>query len=162
MSLSVNNNLVVTIHYKLTDNDGNILDSSEGDEPMAYIHGTDSLVPGLEKVMIGKNEGDSLQVKVEPSDGYGEILPELVQEVDRKAFKDVEPLEIGMEFNSQGEDGHIQQIEIKKVEDDKVTIDANHPFAGMILNFDINILGVREATEEELDHGHVHEGHHHH
>ncbi|MDA3809324.1 MAG: peptidylprolyl isomerase [Spirochaetaceae bacterium] len=162
MSLKIQDNLVVTINYKLTDDEGIVLDSSEGDEPMAYIHGTDSLVPGLEKAMYDKSIGDSLKVRVESADGYGEILPDLVQEMDRKDFKDMEPIEVGMEFHSQDENGEILQIEIKKIENDKVTIDANHPFAGMNLNFEIDIVDIREASEEELDHGHVHDGHHHH
>jgi FKBP-type peptidyl-prolyl cis-trans isomerase SlyD len=162
MSLKIQDNLVVTINYKLTDDEGIVLDSSEGDEPMAYIHGTDSLVPGLEKAMYDKSIGDSLKVRVESADGYGEILPDLVQEMDRKDFKDMEPIEVGMEFHSQDENGEILQIEIKKIENDKVTIDANHPFAGMNQNFEIDIVDIREASEEELDHGHVHDGHHHH
>jgi FKBP-type peptidyl-prolyl cis-trans isomerase SlyD len=162
MSLKIQDNLVVTIHYKLNDDAGNLLDSSEGEEPLAYIHGTESLVPGLEKALKDKTVGDSFKVRVETADAYGEISSDLIQVVDRDAFKEVEPLEVGMEFNSQGEDGTIQMIEIKAIEDEKVTIDANHPFAGMNLNFDIEIIGIREATAEELDHGHVHDGHHHH
>jgi len=162
MSLTIKENRVVTIHYKLSDDEGTILDSSEGEEPLAYIHGTEGLVPGLEKALDNKKAGDSIKVKVEPSQGYGEILPDLVQELDREAFKDVEPLEVGLEFNAQGEDGNIQHIEVKKVESDKVTIDANHPFAGMNLNFEVKVVEIREATDEELDHGHVHDGHHHH
>ncbi len=162
MSLKIKDNLVVTIHYKLRDDAGNLLDSSEGEEPLAYIHGTESLVPGLEKALDNKTAGDSLQVRVETADAYGEISSDLIQVFDRAEFKDVEPLEEGMEFNSQGENGNIQMIEIKAIKNDNVTVDANHPFAGMNLNFDVEVISVREPSEEELDHGHVHDGHHHH
>lgn len=158
MSLKIKDNLVVTMHYKLTDDNGNILDSSEGESPLAYIHGADNMVPGLEKALDDKKSGDTLKVRVEPGQGYGEILPELIRVLDREAFKEVEPLEVGLEFNAQGEDGNVQHILVKKIEDDKVTIDANHPFAGKNLNFDIDVISVREPTEEELDHGHVHDG----
>ncbi|MDA3955122.1 peptidylprolyl isomerase [Oceanispirochaeta sp.] len=162
MSLKVANKLVVTIHYKLSDDEGNLLDSTEGDETLAYIHGTDSLVPGLEKVLNDKSIGDSLKVRVDAADAYGDILPDLVEEVDRKELAELEPIEVGMEFESEDEEGELTLVEIKKIEKDKVTIDANHPLAGMNLNFEVDIVDIRKATKEELSHGHVHEGGHHH
>jgi len=156
MSLSVGNNLVVSMHYKLTDNDGKVLDSSEDSEPLAYLHGAGNIIPGLEKVLVGKVEGDSLQVKVEPAEGYGEVIPELIQPVDIAAFHGVESVEVGMAFEAEGEDGSVETIVVKKVEGDEVTVDANHPLAGVELNFDIQIVEVREASEEEIDHQHVH------
>jgi len=156
MSLLIGDNLVVTMHYKLTDDEGKILDSSEESKPLSYLHGAGNIIPGLEKALIGKVAGDSLQVKIEPAEGYGEIRPELIQKVKREAFKGVDTVEEGMVFEAKTPDGSQQQIIVKGVEGDQVTIDANHPLAGMALNFDIDIIGVREATAEEVTHGHVH------
>jgi FKBP-type peptidyl-prolyl cis-trans isomerase SlyD len=156
MPLLIGDNLVVSMHYKLTDNDGNVLDSSEGAEPLTYLHGSGNIIPGLEKELVGNVEGDSQQVKVEPEEGYGEINPELIQTVDKAAFQGVESVEVGMSFEAQASDGSVQHIVVKSIEGEEVTIDANHPLAGVTLNFDVEITSVREATEEEIDHGHVH------
>lgn len=156
MSLTIKENLVVSMHYKLTDNDGNVLDSSEGSEPLTYLHGQGNIIPGLENSLTGKAEGDSLQVTVEPAEGYGELVPEMVEVIDKEAFKGVESIEVGMTFEAQAPDGSMQSIEIMKVEGDKITIDANHPLAGVTLNFDVQIVSVREATEQEVDHKHAH------
>lgn len=156
MSLLIGDNLVVSMHYKLTDNDGNILDSSEGAEPMGYLHGAGNIIPGLEKALTGKVEGDSLQVKVDPAEGYGEVIPDLIQTVERAAFQGVESIEVDMTFEAQGPDGSVQHIVVKEVDGDNITVDGNHPLAGVALNFDIEIVGVREATEEETAHGHAH------
>ena len=156
MSLLIGDNLVVSMHYKLTDSDGNILDSSEGAEPMGYLHGAGNIIPGLEKALTGKVEGDSLQVKVDPAEGYGEVIPDLIQTVERAAFQGVESIEVDMTFEAQGPDGSVQHIVVKEVDGDNITVDGNHPLAGVALNFDIEIVGVREATEEETAHGHAH------
>ena len=156
MTLLVGNNLVVSMHYKLTDNDGNILDNSEGSEPLTYLHGVGNIIPGLENALTGKVEGDKLQVKVEPADGYGEIMPELIQIIDKATFQGVDSVEVGMAFEAQAPDGSKPRIVVKEVKGDDVTINANHPLAGMALNFDVEIVGVREATEEEVAHSHVH------
>jgi FKBP-type peptidyl-prolyl cis-trans isomerase SlyD len=156
MILLIADNLVVSMHYKLTDNDGNMLDSSENSGPLAYLHGAGNIIPGLEKALAGKAEGDSLKVRVEPAEGYGEVLPELIQMVSKKAFQGVASVEAGMVFEAKAADGAVQRVTVKKVEGEKVTIDANHPLAGVVLNFDVNIVGVREATAEERAHGHVH------
>lgn len=156
MSLSICNNLVVSMHYTLTDNDGEVLDSSEGSEPLAYLHGAGNIIPGLEKALTGKVEGDSLQVKVEPAEAYGEVKPELIQPVDKAAFHGVESVEVGMAFEAEAPDGSVETIVVKEVEGDEITVDANHPLAGIELNFDIHIVGVREASEEEIAHKHVH------
>ncbi|MCD4678831.1 MAG: peptidylprolyl isomerase [Bacteroidales bacterium] len=148
--------MVVSMHYKLTDNDGNILDNSEGSEPLTYLHGVGNIIPGLENALTGKVEGDKLQVKVEPADGYGEIMPELIQIIDKATFQGVDSVEVGMAFEAQAPDGSKQRIVVKEVKGDDVTINANHPLAGMALNFDVEIVGVREATEEEVAHSHVH------
>ena len=156
MTLLIGDNFVVSMHYKLTDNDGNVLDSSEGGEPLTYLHGAGNIIPGLEKALVGKVEGDTEQVKVEPAEGYGEVMPELMQIVEKAAFQGVESVEVGMSFEAQASDGSVQHIVIKHVEGEEVTIDANHPLAGVTLNFDVEIISVREATEEEIGHGHVH------
>ncbi|NQY10596.1 MAG: peptidylprolyl isomerase [Flavobacteriales bacterium] len=156
MSLSISDNLVVSMHYKLTDNEGNVLDDSTGNEPLAYLHGSKNIISGLESALAGKVEGDELQVKVAPKDGYGDVNPELIQTVPMEAFQGVEKVEEGMGFESQTPEGQIQRIVVKKVEGDEITIDGNHPLAGMELNFDVKIVEVREASDEEKEHGHVH------
>jgi FKBP-type peptidyl-prolyl cis-trans isomerase SlyD len=162
MSAVIIDKSVVTVHYKLTDDQGNVLDSSEGSKPMAYLHGAGNIIPGLEKALEGKAEGDSLQVRVEPAEAYGEVNPEGIKTIEKTAFQGVESVEPGMAFEAQTPDGTKQQIVVKKVEGDAVTIDTNHPLAGVALNFDVQIVGVREATKEELDHGHSHDGGHSH
>lgn len=156
MSLLIGNNLVVSMHYKLTNDDGNVLDSSENSEPLSYLHGAGNIIPGLEKALVGKVEGDSLQVSIEPAEAYGEINPGLVQTVEKEIFQGVDSVEVGMMFQAQAPDGSMQRIQVKKVDGNEVTIDANHPLAGVVLHFDIDIVGVREATEEEVAHGHPH------
>jgi FKBP-type peptidyl-prolyl cis-trans isomerase SlyD len=156
MSLLIGDNLIVSMHYKLTDNDGTLLDSSEGSEPLGYLHGAGNIIPGLENALVGKAEGDFLQVKVEPAEGYGEVVPDLIQTVEKAAFEGVESVEVDMRFEAEGPDGDVQHIVVKEVNGDEITIDANHPLAGVVLNFDIDIVSVREATEEEEAHGHAH------
>ena len=155
MSLMIGDKMVVSMHYTLTDDGGNVLDSSEGSEPLSYLHGANNIIPGLEKALIGKIADDALQVKVEPAEGYGEKIPELIQQVDKKAFQGVENLEAGMAFEAQGENGQVQRVVITEIEDDQVTVDGNHPLAGVTLNFDVKIVSVRDATEEDISNGHV-------
>lgn len=143
------------MHYTLTDEQGKVLDSSEGAEPLSYLHGAGNIIPGLEKALIGKVADDALQVTVAPAEGYGELIPELIQKVDKSAFQGVESLEPGMAFEAQGSDGHMQRVVITEVSDNEVTVNGNHPLAGMTLNFDVKIVGVRDATEEEVAQGHV-------
>ena len=152
----IGGNSVVSIHYKLTDNDGNVIDTSEGAEPLTYLHGVGNLIPGLEKELVGKVENDALTVKVQPAEGYGEVMEELIESVPKVAFQGVDNIEAGMSFEAQNPNGEMQRIVVKKVEGDVVTVDANHPLAGVELNFDVTIISVREATEEEVAHGHVH------
>lgn len=152
----IGENSVVSMHYKLTDNDGNVIDSSEDMEPLTYLHGAGNIIPGLEKALLGKVEKDALTVKVSPEEGYGEVMQELVEAVPKGAFQGVDTIEVGMSFEAQDPNGQMQRIVVKKVEDDTVTVDVNHPLAGVELNFDVNIVSVREATEEEISHGHVH------
>lgn len=162
MSLLIGENSVVTMHYKLTGKDGKVVDSSKGSKPLVYLHGAGDIVPGLEKALVGKGEGDSLKVRVEPAEGYGETNPDGIKTIERAAFEGVESVEEGMTFEAKAPDGSPQSIVVKKVDGDQVTIDTNHPLAGVVLNFDIQIVSVRESTEEERTHGHVHTpGHEH-
>ena len=162
MSLLIGENSVVSVNYTLTDDAGKVLDSSDGSKPMVYLHGAGNIVPGLEKALVGKSAGDSLKVRVEPAEAYGEVIPNGVKTIERAAFEGVDTVEVGMAFQAQAPDGSSQHIMVTKVEGDNVTIDINHPLAGVALNFDIKILSVREATKEELDHGHTHEDGHSH
>jgi len=155
-------NSVVAFHYTLTNDQGEVLDSSEGREPLSYLQGKGNIIPGLERQLEGHKAGDKVNVRVEPAEGYGEVQPQLVQEVPRASFQGVENVEPGMQFQAQTEGGPLL-VTVTKVEGDTVTVDGNHPLAGQPLNFDVAIDSVREASEEELEHGHVHgpEGHEH-
>ena len=156
MSLLIGDNMVVSMHYTLTNEQGEELDSSKDSEPLTYLHGAGNIIPGLENALIGKVADDALQVTVAPAEAYGEVIQELIQIVDRAAFEGVETLEAGMAFEAQGPQGQVQRVVITKVEDNQVTVDGNHPLAGVTLNFDVTIVSVRAATEEEIEHGHVH------
>jgi FKBP-type peptidyl-prolyl cis-trans isomerase SlyD len=156
MSLPIDENLVVSMHYTLTDDDGNTIDSSAGADPLVYLHGAGNIIPGLEKALLGKTEGDALQVDVEAAEGYGEIQPEMIQIVPRTAFEGVENIEVDMAFEAHNPEGGVQRIVVREVEGEQVTVDANHPLAGMDLHFDVQVLSVRAATDEEKEHGHAH------
>ena len=155
MSLLIGDNCVVSIHYTLTGDDGAVIDSSRNGDPLVYLHGAHNIIPGLEKELTGKTAGDSLQVSVTPEEGYGPHSPEAVQTVPRAAFQGVEDIQPGMQFQTEGPAG-VQVIVVTEVNGDDITIDANHPLAGKNLNFDVSIEAVRDATPEEIDHGHVH------
>lgn len=154
--MKVQANCVVSIHYRLTNESGEELDSSAGQDPLSYLHGTSSLIPGLETALTGQAAGDKLQVTVQPVDAYGDVNPELVQTVPISAFDTPENVKAGVQFQAQGPDGQVQLITVQEVTDDGVTINANHPLAGQVLHFDVTIEAVREASAEEIDHGHVH------
>jgi FKBP-type peptidyl-prolyl cis-trans isomerase SlyD len=154
--MNIANNCVVAFHYTLTDDAGTEIDSSKGQEPLAYLHGQGGIIPGLERELTGKTIGDEMKVTVQPADGYGELNPELIQPVPREAFQGVDQIDVGMQFQAQGQGGQMQMVVVKEVTDETVTVDANHPLAGQVLHFDVSIAEVREASEEELEHGHVH------
>lgn len=153
--IQIANQKVASIHYTLTNDEGNVLDSSEGQEPLAYLHGANNLVPGLEKELEGKTAGDKFKTSVAPDQAYGENDPQLIQELPRTMFAGIDEIEIGMEFHSDTENGP-QVVEVVGIEGDTVTIDGNHPLSGMTLHFDVEVTEVRDATAEELEHGHVH------
>jgi len=146
---------VASFHYTLTDDAGTVIDSSEGREPLAYLHGAGNIVPGLEKAMTGRSAGDQFKVTVAPEEGYGLRNEQLIQSVPREAFQGVDNIEPGMRFQAQTQNGPIN-VEVKEVAEATVTIDGNYPLAGQALHFDVTIADVREASDEEMSHGHVH------
>jgi FKBP-type peptidyl-prolyl cis-trans isomerase SlyD len=154
--MNIQNNSAVSFHYKLTDDDGISIDSSEGQEPLGYLHGAGNIIPGLEKALEGKSAGDSLTVAVMAAEGYGEVQKELIQEVPKEAFQGIDTIEVGMQFEAQTGQGGTVPVTVVAVTDELVTVDGNHPLAGKNLNFDVTIEEVREATEEEIAHGHIH------
>lgn len=164
MSQIIGDKSVVLIHYTLTDDQGEVVDSSrvEGGQPLAYLHGMGNIVVGLEKALTGKKTGDQMKVVVAPAEGYGEHDPRGVQKVARAQFPTDVEIEVGMMFTAEDDDG-VTQVHVKEVGPDHVVVDLNHPMAGKTLHFDIEIVDVRAATAVELQHGHVHGpgGHHH-
>lgn len=148
---------VGTLNYKLSDNEGNQLDEST-DSSFLYLHGENNIIPGLEKALEGKQSGDKLNVEVAPQDAYGERSEELVQTVPKNIFPDDADVIEGMQFHAQSTNGEPMILTIKSVEKDEVVIDSNHPMAGMTLHFDVEIVDVREATEAEIELGHVGNG----
>ena len=146
---------VASFHYKLTDDSGTEIDSSEGKHPLAYVHGVGGIIPGLERELAGKTAGDSFQVRLEPEEGYGPRNEGMVQDVPRSQMPDGVEIQVGMQLQAQTEQGpHV--VTVVQVEAETVRLDANHPLAGVALNFDVTVVEVRDATAEELEHGHVH------
>jgi FKBP-type peptidyl-prolyl cis-trans isomerase SlyD len=160
--MEISDHKVVTIHYTLTNTEGDVLDTSRDGEPLAYLHGAGNIIPGLENALTGKRAGDRLNVSVSPEQGYGDHDPAMVQRVPRGAFQGIDTIEPGMQFHAETAEG-LQTVLVVEVDNDTVVVDGNHPMAGQVLNFDVEIAAVREASSEELDHGHVHGagGHHH-
>ncbi len=155
-------NSVVSFHYTLKDDAGSIIDQSAG-EPMAYLHGHGQIVPGLERELTGRTAGDKLQVLVSPAEGYGEYDASLIQQVPRTAFSRIAGLRVGMSLQAQTPTGGHATVFVKEIGPEFVAVDGNHMLAGKTLFFDIEIAEVRIASEEELEHQHVHGpgGHHH-
>ena len=148
-------NCVAYIHYTLKDDSGAVLDSSSGGEPLAYLHGAGNIVPGLEKALEGQQAGAKLSVKVAPEQGYGARDEALLQQVPRRSFQGVRDLKAGMQFHAQTGQGPVA-VMITRIQGDMITVDGNHALASVTLNFDVEVTRVREATAEELMHGHVH------
>lgn len=147
----ISKDAVVSIHYTLRDNDGNIIDSSSGKDPLHYLHGRGNLIIGMEEGLEGKGNGEKLNLKIAPEKGYGEKNEKMIQKVPRSAFGD-QKIETGMQFNTQNG----QVVTVTEVGMNEITVDGNHPLAGVALNFEVEIMNIRAATEDELDHGHVH------
>lgn len=146
---------VVSIEYTLTDVKGDVLDSSDKGRPLQYIHGSGQLIPGLEKALEGKAAGESLQASIPHVDAYGVRDESLLQVLSKANLGEIPDLRVGMELEAESEEG-VRIITVVGIEGDKVIVDGNHPLAGMDLKFDVTIVEVREATGDELDHGHVH------
>ena len=153
---------VVILNNTLTDNDGNVIDQST-DSSFAYLHGANNIIPGLENALHGKKAGDEMNVSVSPQEGYGERDDTKTQSVPKEMFPEDAEIEPGMQFHAQGPNGEAIVVNVTSVEDDAVTVDGNHPLAGVHLNFAVEIIEVRDASQEEIEHGHVHGpgGHHH-
>ncbi len=149
--MRITKNSVVSFHYTLNDSEGKLLDTSAGRDAFAYLHGGGMIVPGLEEQLEGKAKGDSMQVEVEPAKGYGEVDPQLVQRVPLDRFGG-QPVEEGMQF--QTPDNRVWSV--LEVKDDQVVLNGNHPLAGVTLHFSVEVTDVREATADEISHGHVH------
>jgi FKBP-type peptidyl-prolyl cis-trans isomerase SlyD len=160
--MKIAQDLVVSIHYTLTNNSGDLLDSSDGQEPLAYIHGHGNIIRGLESALIDKVVGDTFDVKIAPKDAYGTRDKDLEKEVSKDVFKGIEEIEEGMQFRANTDDGQ-RVFTVTKIDGERITIDGNHPLADVELNFKVEVVDIRKASEEELSHGHVHGpgGHHH-
>jgi FKBP-type peptidyl-prolyl cis-trans isomerase SlyD len=160
---SIQEGCVVNVAYTLTNSKGEVLDQATAKDPFAFIHGAQQVVPGLEKALTGLKTGDAKKITIPPADAYGEVDPSLKLTVKRTQFPPTVELKAGMQFETQTADGHGLIFTVEGVKGDSVSIDGNHPLAGQTLHFDIEVLEVRKATQEELAHGHVHGpgGHHH-
>ena len=147
---------VVTMNYEVADDQGQLIDRSEEGGPLAYIHGNGQLIPGLETALEGRGKGDKVAVDVPPEQGYGERDEEGVQTVARNQFDDSVEIEVGMQFEAEDDDEGHQIVTVTAVDGKNITLDSNHPLAGKNLRFEVEILDVRDASAEELSHGHVH------
>lgn len=151
----IEKNKVVTLHYSLTDNDGELIESSIGSEPMIYLHGAENIIIGLEKELVGKKIGDKFQANINAEEAYGDYHDYLCQEVELEAFGDIEDIAPGMRFTAETDQGP-HPVQVVEVNEDSVIVDGNHPLAGMNLTFDIEVIDIRDATPEEVELGHVH------
>lgn len=163
MAETIREGMVALFHYTLKNDEGQVLDTSDGREPLAYLHGAGNIVPGLERELEGKGAGARFDAVVAPEDGYGERQGKS-QAVERTAFPKGVEIAVGMMFQAQTPDGEVVPLWVERVSEDTVWVDPNHPLAGVTLHFAVEVVGVREATESEVEHGHPHgpDGHHHH
>ncbi|MFT5259908.1 MAG: FKBP-type peptidyl-prolyl cis-trans isomerase SlyD [Saprospiraceae bacterium] len=153
--MQISNDVVASINYVLKDDNGTIIDQSNG-EPLVYIHGAGNLIPGLESQLEGKAAGDKLEATVAPADGYGEIDAQHMQTVKKDMFPEDTPVEVGMQFHGADPSGSPIVVTVASIEGDEVIIDGNHELAGKTLHFSVEVLEVRAASDDELSHGHVH------
>ena len=160
--MQIGDQKVVTLHYTLTDNDGKVIDKSE-DGSFAYLHGASNIIPGLEDALTGKTAGEEMSVSVSPEQAYGVRDESMLQQVPKNMFEDTSQIAVGTQFHAQGPNGEMLVVTVMDVQEEHVVVDGNHPLAGVELNFDVKIIDVRDASEEEVEHGHVHApgGHHH-
>ena len=162
MDMKIAKGKVVSMHYALTDSTGAVLDSSEGQAPLDYLHGYGNIIAGLEKALENRAAGDKLKAVIAPEDGYGIREEGLVKELPLTSFQNPDEVAVGAQFQAETSQGP-RLATVTEIDDKNVTVDLNHPLADQTLNFDIDVVAVRDATEEELNHGHVHgpEGHGH-
>jgi FKBP-type peptidyl-prolyl cis-trans isomerase SlyD len=153
--MQVADNMAVSIHYTLTNDDGEVLDSSIGDDALVYLQGRGNIIPGLEKALHGKVAGEKFNVRIAPEDAYGELMEEMIQVISRDMFEGIDNIEVGMQFHADVSSGS-GVVTVVNIEDDDITIDGNHPLAGLALTFDVEVIDIRAATEEEAAHGHIH------
>ena len=162
-NMKVGKDKVVLMHYTLKNDAGDVIDSSDGADPLPFLQGHGNIIPGLESALEGSKVGDKLDVSIKPEDGYGERMKNAIQEIPSSALQGIDEVKVGMQLQSQDQDGNAFLVTVTKVEDDKITVDGNHPLAGQTLHFSVSIESIRKAETEELSHGHVHaDGNHHH
>ena len=152
--MHVEKHRVVSIEYTLTSDEGEVLDSSQGREPLVYLHGEGNIIPGLERELDGKTKGDALKVRIAPAEAYGERVDAMVQTIPRDQLPPEIDVQVGLQLQARGPSG-VQIVTVVGVEGDQVTLDGNHPLAGVPLNFAVEVVDVREATAQELENGHV-------
>jgi len=153
--MKIAENKVIIMHYAVSDTEDTLIDSSYDHKPLAVIHGTGYLIPGLEDALIDHQAGDKFEVEVSAEQAYGERFDDYVQTVPKAMFEGIEDLSVGAQLRATTDDGE-QTVIVIDVQDEEITVDGNHPLAGIALKFDVEILEVRDATEDELTHGHVH------
>jgi FKBP-type peptidyl-prolyl cis-trans isomerase SlyD len=153
--MQIADNTAVSIHYTLSNDAGEVIDSSIGDEALVYLHGAGNIISGLEKSLLGKATGDKFKVRIEAEEAYGEYMDEMVQVISREMFEGIDTVEVGMQFHADVSYGP-GVVTVVKVDGDEITIDGNHPLAGEALTFDVEVVEIRSATEEEMAHGHIH------
>lgn len=155
--MNISKNHAVSFHFTLTNGEGEVLDSSEGAGPLIYLHGAENLLPKLEEALNGKAVSDKFIATIAPDDAYGEINPDMIKRMPRQMFDSFEGgIKVGMEIEAKGPNGEVQHVVIQDISDEGVLVNSNHPFAGQILIFDIEIDSIRDATEDEIKHGHIH------
>ena len=153
--MQVADNMAVSIHYTLTNDAGEVLDSSIGDEALVFLQGSGNIISGLEDALVGKVAGDKFNVRIAPEDAYGELMEDMIQVISRDMFEGIDDIEVGMQFHADVSSGS-GIVTVVSIDDDNITIDGNHPLAGLALTFDVEVIDVRPATEEETAHGHIH------
>jgi len=159
--MQVTDNTAVSIHYTLTNDEGEVLDSSIGSDALEYLHGSGNIISGLEKALYGKVIGDKFNVRIPAKEAYGELTDEMIQVISKSMFEGIDKIEVGMQFHADVSYGP-GVVTVVEIDGDNITIDGNHPLAGQALTFDVEVIAVRPATQEEAAHGHIHgEGCHH-
>lgn len=160
--MTVAKDKVVGVIYTLTDDQGTVVDTNKGQEALEFIQGHGMMIPGFEKALEGATEGQTLAFSVTPEEGYGESNEDFIIEVPRSAFPEDEEVQVGWQVTGTTPDGQMQAFRVLEVSDEKIKLDANHPLAGQNLNFEVEVVSLRDASEQELSHGHVHaDGHDH-